>query len=44
MKKQNHGRHGWPSLGAAGLHRFYLHGFWDLPGWLLPAALGAVRH
>ena len=28
--------------GPLGLHRFYLHGFWDLPGWLLPVptALG----
>ncbi|MDQ1258557.1 MAG: hypothetical protein QG643_379 [Pseudomonadota bacterium] len=28
--------------GPLGLHRFYLHGFWDLFGWLLPVptALG----
>ena len=25
--------------GPLGLHRFYLHGFWDLPGWLLPVSL-----
>ena len=22
--------------GPLGLHRFYLHGMWDLIGWLLP--------
>jgi len=31
-------------LGAFGLHRFYLHGLRDLPGWLfpLPTALGLI--